>query len=124
MPLKMSQTVVNADLRSRIFDMLHVDDVEGCAKVSDSKYGIILTDMQGHERYVRVSLIVAKEDDGKTAQEMFDEEHNKYLESVKKAQERAKSSAEKAAKDKAKREAAKKKKEEEEAAKEEEEGGD
>ena len=117
-----SKSVVDADLRNTVFTDLFTnysgDEMEfnghNYQKINERQYGVILTDKNGIERYVRVGAIVAEEREDKTARELMQEEIDKYQAAQAKKEETARKRAEKAATDKAKREAAKKKKEEEE----------
>ena len=117
---KISKTVVDADLRKQVFSDL-ITDVptefdfdnprEEYVKINDRQYGVLLTDLNGIERYVRVGAIVAEEREDMTARELMESEIKLYndtqAEKARKAQERAK----KAEADKAKREAKAKEKE-------------
>ena len=108
---KISRSVVDADLRSRIFEELDFDDRD-FVKINDRQYGIILTDKNGVDRYCRVGVIVAEEREDMTAQQLMAKERADYAEKQAKAQAKAKERAKKAEADKARREA--KAKEEEE----------
>lgn len=109
---QISKPVVDADLRNRVFTALF-DDFENnvFVKVNDRQYGIILTDKNGVERYIRIGAIVAEEREDMTARELMDKEINEYKEKQTKKAERAAESKAKAARDKAEREAKKKGKE-------------
>lgn len=104
---KISKPIVDADLRTRIFDeimpKLSVADRE-YVKVNDRQYGIILTDTNGVERYCRIGVIVAEEREDITARELMEQEIAAY--NVKQASkaEKAAARAKKAEADKAKRE--------------------
>lgn len=119
MPM-LSKTVVDADLRTRIFDDVLCLKDEGESyefnyfKVNDRQYGVIITDKNGHERYCRLGVIVAEEREDMTARQLMAAEIADYQARQAKKAEKAAANAEKAKKDKAKREEAKKKKEEEE----------
>lgn len=108
---QISKTVIDTDLRNRVFTEL---DIENGAfiKVNDRQYGILLDDINGVERYVRVGVIVAEERNDMTARELMEKEVNEYRGKQEKKAERAKASAEKAAADKARRLAKKKEQEE------------
>ena len=98
---KLTKNVVDADLRSTVFDDLldrnsSYSDLE-YVKVNDRQYGVILVDKNGVERYCRVGVIVAEEREDMTARELMQSEIDAY---------NAKQT-EKAAKDKAEREAKK-----------------
>jgi len=112
---QISKTVVDADLRNRVFSAL-LDDFENdvFVKVNDRQYGIILTDKNGVERYCRLGVIVAEEREDMTARELMEKEVNEYRGKQEKKAEKAKASAEKAAADKARRLAKKKEQEEKE----------
>ena len=106
---QISKTVVDADLRNRVFAALF-DDFENNAfvKVNDRQYGIILTDKNGVERYIRIGAIVAEEREDMTARELMQKEINEYNDKQAKKAQRQADSREKAARDKAAREAKKK----------------
>lgn len=96
--------VVDANIRAQIFETLNVANIEGFSKVNDRQWGTVIEDETGTPRYVRIGIIVAKVNEYMTAQEMLDDEHNKYLEQKKKAEEAAENRKKKAAEDKARRE--------------------
>ena len=105
-----SKSVVDSDLRTRIFDDLLILKDEGedykfaYMKINDRQYGAILTDKNGVERYVRIGVIVAEEREDMTARELMASEIQTYNEKQAAKAEKAAKRAEKAAKDKAKRE--------------------
>lgn len=118
---KISKSVVDADLRKQVFTDLITDTPteldldnprENYVKINDRQYGVILTDLNGTERYVRIGAIVAEEREDMTARELMESEIKAYndtqTEKARKARERTK----KAEADKAKREAKAKEKEE------------
>lgn len=118
---KISKTVVDADLRKQVFSDLITDtptelDLDNprvnYVKINDRQYGVILTDLNGVERYVRIGAIVAEEREDMTARELMESEIAAYndaqAEKSRKAQERTK----KAEADKARREAKAKEKKE------------
>ena len=109
-----TKNIVDANLRSVVFDDLldrnsSYSDLE-YVKVNDRQYGVILTDLNGVERYVRIGAIVAEEREDMTARELMESEIAKYNEAQVKKAEKKRKSEEKAAKDKVAR--AKKAKEE------------
>ena len=111
-----TKNVVDADLRSTIFeDLIETADFNEIEykKVNDRQYGCILTDKNGHQRYVRVGVIVAEEREDMTAEELMQSEIAKYQEAQAKKAELAEKRAKKAASDAEKR---KKKAEEQEKA--------
>lgn len=83
---KISKTVVDADLRNRIFvDMFTSSEKaelsEGTyQKINDRQFGVILTDKNGVERYCRVGVIVAEERETETARELMAREIAAYEE--------------------------------------------
>lgn len=119
---KITKTAVDKDLRDRVFDMLinvSIDeamertDDNPFVKINDRQYGIILTDLNGDHRYVRIGAIVAEERDDMTAEELMQSEINTYNQKQADKAEKAKAKEKKIAKDKARREAEAKAKEEE-----------
>ena len=103
---KISKTVVDSDLRSRIFnDILNGEYCIHYVKVNDRQYGCIVTDLNGVKRYVRIGAIVAEEREDMTARELMQSEINLYEDTQKRKAEKAKTKAEKIAKDEAKRKA-------------------
>jgi len=100
--MKYTKNVVDTDLRNRVFEEL---DIEGGSfvKVNDRQYGIIFTDKNGVERYVRVGAIVAEERDDMTARELMESEIRKYQETQEKKAQKAQEKAKKIASDEKKR---------------------
>ena len=102
---KISKTIIDADLRTRIFKELDVNNECGnFYKINDRQYGIILVDKNGVERYCRVGVIVAEEREDMTARELMAREIDEYNAKQASKAEKARVRAEKAEKDKAKRE--------------------
>lgn len=104
--MKYTKTVVDADLRATIFN----DLINGAAnltyqKVNDRQYGVILTDKNGHDRYVRIGAIVAEEREDMSARELMQKEIDEYNAKQAEKAEKAAKRAEKAEADKARREA-------------------
>lgn len=108
---KISKAVVDSNLRKVVFDALNIANIEGFHKVNDRQFGCIIEDVNGERRYVRIGAIVAEQREDVTADELMASEIADYEDKQAKKAERAAARAEKAAKDKAKREAAKKEKE-------------
>lgn len=108
---KISKNVVDADLRTRIFEELDIDD-GNFIKINDRQYGIILTDKNGVDRYCRVGVIVAEEREDMTARELMEQEIATYNEKQASKAAKAAERAKKAEADKARREAKAKEKEE------------
>lgn len=113
---KISKTVVDADLRNRIFS--HLDIANAYTedslfyKINDRQYGVILTDKNGVERYCRVGVIVAEEREDMTARELMQSEIDAYNEKQASKAEKTKAKEAKIARDKKAREEKKKKGEE------------
>ena len=101
-----SKSVVDADLRARVFAdaIFDENDEVQWIKINDRQYGCILTDKNGVERFVRLGAIVAEEREDMTARELMASEIQSYNEKQAAKAEKAAKRAEKAAKDKAKRE--------------------
>lgn len=109
--LKVSKAIVDSNIRTVIFKALNVANIEGFHKINDRQYGCIVEDVNGERRYARVGVIVAEQREDVTADELMASEIADYEDKQAKKAERAAARAEKAAKDKAKREAAKQEKE-------------
>lgn len=101
--MKYTKNVVDANLRSIVFDELDIEN-GNFIKVNDRQYGIILTDLNGTERYVRIGAIVAEEREDMTARELMESEVRKYNEAQEKKAEKKRKSEEKAKRDKERRE--------------------
>lgn len=102
-----TKNVVDPALRSAVFeDLIENSDFSGIEykRINDRQYGCILTDLNGHERYVRIGAIVAEEREDMTARELMESEIRKYNETQEKKAEKKRKSAEKAERDKAMRE--------------------
>lgn len=111
---KISKSVVDADLRARIFNWVFDEEKEieisnSIQKVNDRQYGAILTDKNGVERYCRVGVIVAEEREDMTARELMQSEIDAYNEKQASKAEKAKAKEAKIARDKKAREEKKKK---------------
>lgn len=107
-----SKAIVDAALREGAFSAMGMDQNEVFKKVNDQTYGIILTDQNGIERYVRAKVVIAEIKEDMTAREYMEAEQAEYAQKQANKAEEAKRRAEKAKRDKEKRAAAKKKKEE------------
>lgn len=108
---KISKAIVDANIRTAIFNSLDISNIEGFHKVNDRQFGCIIEDANGDRRYARVGVIVAALRDDYTADELMASEIAEYeAKQVKKAEQAAERKA-KAERDKAKREATKKEKE-------------
>ena len=113
---KIAKSVVDADLRARIFNWVFDEEKEieisnSIQKVNDRQFGAILTDKNGVKRYCRVGVIVAEEREDMTAEELMEKEIADYNDKQAKKAEKAEARAKKAEADKARREAKAKEKE-------------
>jgi DNA-directed RNA polymerase delta subunit len=107
---KVSKTVVDKDLRDKVFGGLlepKPEMLDSIVKINDRQYGILLTDLNGEQRYVRIGAIVAELREDMTAEELMQSEIDAYNQKQADKAEKAKKKAEKVAADKAKREAQK-----------------
>ena len=107
---KISKTVVDADLRARVFADASFDENDEVqwVKINDRQYGCLLTDKNGVERLVRLGAIVAEEREDMTARELMQAEIDAYTEKQAAKAEKAKAKEEKIARDKKAREEKKK----------------
>lgn len=110
---KTSATATDAALRNNVFAALNIANIEGFQKINGRQYGVLMTDANGVQRYIRVSAIVAEVRDDMTAAELMNEEIAKYHAALAKEQQAKAERAEKAARDKAERERKKREKEKE-----------
>lgn len=110
---KITKTAVDKDLRDRVFDMLIYVSIDEAmertddnpfVKINDRQYGVLLTDLNGHQRYVRIGAIVAEEREDMTAEELMQSEIDTYNQKQADKAEKAKAKEKKIAKDKARRE--------------------
>ena len=99
-----SKTVVDKALREEIFTML-INEGTSWKKINDRPYGVILTDLNGEKRYVRLGAIVAELRDDMTAEELMQSEIDAYNAKQEAKAEKAQKKAKKIASDTAKREA-------------------
>lgn len=116
---KISKTVVDATLRTNVFQYIFpeyfdgevsneaADKVSRFDKVNDRQFGVIMTDLNGNKRYIRIGAIVAEEREDMTAEELMQSEINAYQAKQDAKAEKAKKKEEKIAKDKARRAKAK-----------------
>ena len=70
---KLTKTAIDKALRDAIFDDLMLDGGHyfDYQKINDRQYGVLLTDLNGVQRYVRIGAIVAEERDDMTAEELM-----------------------------------------------------
>lgn len=102
---KVSKAIVDKDLRARVFDDIFRTTGLDYAKINDRQYGVLLTDLNGETRYVRIGAIVAELREDMTAEELMKSEMETYTAKQDAKAEKAKKKEEKIAKDKARREA-------------------
>ena len=105
---KMTKTMVDKELRDQVFQCLFEDCNPadyGFDKINDRQYGVILTDANGHQRYVRIGAIVAELREDMTAEQLMQAEIDAYNQKQADKAEKAKAKEAKIAEDKAKREA-------------------
>lgn len=102
---KVTKALVDKDLRDRVFAMIANGETDAFQKVNDRQQGIILTDLNGDERYIRIGAIVADKRDDMTAEQYMQSEIDAYNQKQADKAEKAQKKAEKIATDKAKREA-------------------
>ncbi len=100
---KVSKTVVDSTIRSNVFAML-INPDSGWKKINDRQYGMIVTDLNGVKRYVRLGAIVAEEREDMTAEELMQSEIDAFEQKQADKAEKAKAKEKKIAKDKARRE--------------------
>lgn len=111
MAKKYSSTECDRDLRERIFKAIAEGNIE-LTKINDRQYGIILEDLNGTSRYIRIGAIVAKEREDVTAKELMKEEIEEYIATQKEKAKRKAENEEKAKRDKEERARRAKEKEE------------
>lgn len=104
---KVTKAVVDKELRERMFETLFSDPLLAklFTKVNDRQYGIIVEDINGDKRYIRIGAIVAEQREDMTAEELMQSEIDTYQQKQKDKAEKEKKKSEKIASDKAKREA-------------------
>lgn len=109
---KLTKTAVDGELRTRVLESIYYEKGDlDLFKINDRQYGVLLTDLNGHQRYVRIGVIVAEEREDMTAEELMVTEIEAYNAKQEAKAEKARAKEAKIAKDKARREAEKAKKE-------------
>ena len=111
---KVTKAIVDKDLRDAVFNgILEGDEIfmSKMTKINDRQMGVLLTDMNGVTRYVRIGAIVAELRDDMTAEELMQSEIDTYNQKQADKAEKAKAKEKKIAKDKARREKEKEEKE-------------
>lgn len=92
------------NLRDRVKDMIKNGQFNG-HDVTNRQLGLIMTDMNGHDRYVRIQIVVTEERDNITPYELMQSEIDKYREACDKREADRLKHETNVAKAKAKREA-------------------
>jgi hypothetical protein len=111
---KISKTVVDKTLRDEVFNDIFADPTDtGYTRINDRQWGVILTDLNGVQRYIRIGAIVAEEREDMTAEELMQSEIAAYEAKQAEKEAKAQARAEKAKKDKERREKEKEEKENE-----------
>ena len=108
MMAKVTKAIVDKDLRDAVFTgILEGDEIfiSKMTKINDRQMGVLLTDLNGETRYVRIGAIVAELREDMTAEELMQSEIDAYTAKQDAKAEKANKKEEKIAKDKAKREA-------------------
>jgi len=116
---KVTKAIIDKTLRDQVFEDLMTnysgDEMEfnghSYKKINDRQWGVIITDANGEQRYIRIGAIVAELREDMTAEELMRSEIEAYEEKQAAKAEKAKAKAEKIEKDKAKRAAEKAKEE-------------
>lgn len=112
--MKYTKTVVDKQLREAVFEQIFTNEIQNFVKINDRQMGVIITDLNGHERYCRIGVIVAEERETVTAKELMTQEIATYEEHQEKKRLAEEKKQAKILADKQRREAREKNKEEEE----------
>ncbi len=110
---KVTKNIVDKALRDEIFRCIMNGECDDFVKVNDRQYGVLITDLNGAQRYCRIGVIVAEEREDMTAEELMQKEIDEYNAKQADKAEKAKVRAEKAKKDKERRAKEKEEKENE-----------
>jgi DNA-directed RNA polymerase delta subunit len=104
---KVTKLVNEKAVRELIFDELFVDNKTeyNFVKINDRQYGVLVVDLNGDVRYVRIGAIVAELREDMTAEELMQSEIDAYNQKMADKAEKQAKKEKKIAKDKAKREA-------------------
>ena len=114
MMAKVTKAIVDKDLRDRVFGGLlepNPEMLNSMVKINDRQYGVLLTDLNGETRYVRIGAIVAELREDMTAEELMRSEIDAYQTKQDEKAIKALKKQQKIASDKAKRQAEKEAKE-------------
>ena len=87
---KVSKATVDKDLRDKVFNDLFTEGLieDGYTKINDRQWGIIITDLNGEQRYVRIGAIVAELREDMTAEALIQSEIDAYHEAQEKKLEK------------------------------------
>jgi topoisomerase IA-like protein len=104
---KISKPAVDKNLRDLVFSELFTDNPTKYefVRINDRQYGVLVTDLNGNQRYVRIGAIVAELREDMTAEELMRSEMEAYSAKQEAKAEKAQARKNKAEKDKARREA-------------------
>lgn len=108
---KITRATVDQNLRDTVFSLIFPAQGADFVRINDRQWGVLMVDLNGVERYVRIGAIVAEEREDLTAAQLMEQERAAYDEKVAAREEKARAKAEKIARDKARREEQKKKEE-------------
>lgn len=75
---EISEKLLETNLRELTFGALDIEANHSFTKVNDRAYGILLHDLNGVERYVRLQAVVAHERTDMTAEELMNAEIDQY----------------------------------------------
>ena len=101
---KVTKQIVDKQLRESVFEAIFTNEIQNFVKINDRQYGVIVTDLNGNQRYVRIGAIVAELREDMTAEELMASEIEEYEMKQTAKAEKAKAKEAKIAKDKAQRE--------------------
>lgn len=102
--VKVTKQMVEQQLRESVFEAIFTNEIQNFVKINDRQYGVIMTDLNGEQRYIRIGAIVAELREDMTAEELMNTEIEEYEMKQKAKAEKAKAKEAKIAKDKARRE--------------------
>lgn len=75
---KISKAIVDASIRTELFNLLDMESREGFNRINDRQWGCLVTDLNGDTRYVRIGAIVAELREDMTAEELMQSEIDAY----------------------------------------------
>ena len=102
---KLTKTAIDKELRTRVLASIYnaKDDLD-FMPINERQLGLLLTDINGHQRYIRINVVVAEEREDISAEELMAMECEAYNQKQAEKAEKAKRKEAKIAKDKARRE--------------------